>query len=381
MRVLIVANAGFNLYNYRMPVARALRDRGVDVVMVCPPSPYTDRLTSEGFPVRDWRLSRSSLNPVQELSALRSLVRIYRREQPGLVHHFTVKPILYGTMAARRAGVPAIANTWTGMGFLFTSARKARLMRSLVLPLMRLTLRSKNSASVFHNRQDMDTAVRFRVADAERAYVLPGSGVDTATFAPGAQEPRDIPTVLMAARLLWDKGLAEFVEAASMIHGEGVAANFLVAGEPDPSNPSAIPERVLGEWRARGVVNFLGYRDDMPDLLRQSDVAVLPSYHEGFPRFLLEAGATGLPLVAADNAGCRMIVRDGVNGAVVPVADSARLAEEIKRLIADPGLRTRYGEASRRMALAEFSEQRIVEAHFDLYEKLGALSSGGRADR
>jgi glycosyltransferase involved in cell wall biosynthesis len=373
-KVLMVAHWDWVLYNFRLPLARALREKGFEVIFVCPYGEYVPKLKEEGFCWVHWAVVRRSLNPVPELIATLCLASIYQREQPQIVHHFTIKPNFYGSIAALLARRDKVINTFTGLGFLFSEHPLAIGLRSSVLPLAKLAFRASKGWSVFQNRQDLETCLRLRLVLPERVVVIDGSGIDTRKFHPNHDSPPDNhehPTVvLMAARLLWDKGVREFVEAARVLKARGLQVEFWLAGKPDNGNPMCVPEEFLKEWREEGLINWLGHRDDMPNLLQQVDIAVLPSYHEGVPRFLLEAAACGLPLVATDIEGCRVVVRDGVNGFLVPVKDPYALADAIETLIKKPELRRQMGIASRKIVEAEFDERIILNKWLALYDRV-----------
>jgi glycosyltransferase involved in cell wall biosynthesis len=374
VKVLMVAHWDWVLYNFRLPLARALREKGFEVIFVCPYGEYVPKLKEEGFCWIHWAIVRRSLNPVRELIAILYLASIYQREQPQIVHHFTIKPNFYGSIAALLARRDKVINTFTGLGFLFSEHPLAIGLRSSVLPLAKLAFRASKGWSVFQNRQDLETCLRLRLVLPERVVVIDGSGVDTRKFHSNHDSPPDNhehPTVvLMAARLLWDKGVREFVEAARVLKARGLQVEFWLAGKPDNGNPMCVPEEFLKEWREEGLINWLGHRDDMPNLLQQVDIAVLPSYHEGVPRFLLEAAACGLPLVATDIEGCRVVVRDGVNGFLVPVKDPYALADAIETLIKKPELRRQMGIASRKIVEAEFDERIILNKWLALYDRV-----------
>ena len=377
-KLLLVSNQDWALYNFRLPVARVLREHGCEVVLVCPWGEYAPLLEEEGFRVIDWGLRRRSLNPVTEAAAISKLTRIYRWEAPHAVHHFTIKPNLYGTIAARRAGVPVIINTWEGLGFVFSSSRRAKTLRALLLPLMRRAFRTERLWTTFVNRENAGLFEQLRLTNPDRVQLFPSVGVDTDRFTPAEERHADTPVVLMASRLLWDKGTAEFVEAARLLRQKGVKARFWLCGSPDKGNPRCIPERTLDRWRKEGFVEMLGQRRDMPDLLHQADIGVLPSYHEGVPVILLEAAAAGLPLVATDVQGCRLVVRDGINGLLVQPRDPNALAGALRRLLEDNALRKRFGQASRHIAVEEFSTPVIVGKYLDTYRQVGILGQAVR---
>lgn len=380
-RVALVAHWDWVLYNFRLPLAKALRERGHEVVFVCPFGEYVPILEEEGFSCFRWNLDRGGVNPLKELVALLRLATLYRMLAPDLVHHFTIKPNLYGTIAARFAKVPAVINTFTGLGYLFSGNYKARLLRALVFPLLRWTLHAPNAVTAFQNERDRQVLMKLTAVSLKKTAVIAGSGVDTHRFRPETKQilghDSPLPVVFTAARLLSDKGVTEFVEAARQLKANGVEAHFCLAGAPDKGNPGCIPDGILEQWREEDAIEFLGHRSDIPDLLRQADIAVLAtSYNEGVPRFLLEAAATGLPLVATDVEGCKLVVQHGINGFLIPEKDSRALAQAVEVLLGDPILRQRMGRASRSLAQSEFDERRIVGKYLDLYQRLGVVPEG-----
>jgi glycosyltransferase involved in cell wall biosynthesis len=311
---------------------------------------------------------------VRELIAILHLASIYQREQPQIVHHFTIKPNLYGSIAAFLTGTRGVINTFEGLGFLFSEYPLAISLRSVVLPIAKLAFKASKGWCIFLNQQDLETCLRLKLILPERAIVITSIGVDTKKFRPNHEfllnNHKHPIVVLMAARLLWDKGVREFVEAARMLKARGLQVEFWLAGKPDNGNPMCVPEEFLKKWQEEGLINWLGHRDDMPNLLQQVDIAVLPSYHEGVPRFLLEAAACGLPLVATDIEGCRVVVREGVNGFLVPPRNPTALADALERLLQDPSLRRRMGQASRHIAEVEFDERKVLAKWLALYERV-----------
>lgn len=380
VKVLLVAHWDWVLYNFRLPLAKALREHGYDVVFVCPFGEYVNKLMEAGFRCIHWSIIRRSVNPLEEIKALFHLAYIYRQERPNLVHHFTVKPNLLGSLAARLVtGLKGknqlrVINTFTGLGFLFSDHLMARLLRVTTLPLFRFGQNGHKVWIVCQNFEDREKLIQLGLATPSRTFVIVSSGVETRRFSPNspnASHSSRTPIVLMAARLLWDKGVKEFVEAAQLLKERGVKAEFWLAGKPDDGNPMAVPEEFLQRWSEQGIIRWLGHCDNMPELLRQVDVAVLPtSYHEGVPRFLLEAAATGLPLVATDIEGCRMVVRNGVNGYLVPIRNAHALADAIERLVRNPQLRLQMGKASREIIVKEFDERKILNQWLRLYERV-----------
>ncbi len=367
MKVILFANTDWYLYNFRRSLALALREAGHEVLLLSPDGPYGERLRALGLRWMPVALDRRSLNPLREASFVLSLVSLLRRERPDVVHGFTLKCAIYGSLAARLAGVPGRVNAVTGMGYVFTSEDfKARLLRPLVRALMRLALDGKRARLILQNPDDVAFFTRHRLVNPERIRLIPGSGVDCERFHPGPpREPGGPMRVLLPARLLWDKGLAEYVAAARQLKGEGRDIQFLLAGQPDPGNPASVPEATVKQWVDEGVLDWLGHVEDMPALFRSVDVVALPSYREGLPKGLIEAGASGCALVTTDVPGCREVVTDGLDGLVVPVREAAPLATAIARL---------HGDAALRQALGRAARERVLREH-----EVGAVNARTRA--
>ena len=378
-KIVLFANTDWYLYNFRRSLALALHQAGHELLLLSPPGEYGARLRALGLRWEPVPMDRRSLNPLREAAVLAHLWRLFRRERPDLVHGFTIKCAVYGSLAARLAGVPARVNAVTGMGYVVTSTdAKARALRPLVRLLMRAALDGRDARLILQNPDDVAVFEQARLVAPGHIRLIPGSGVDCVRFAPSESVGRghapdaDTPPfrVLLAARLLWDKGLAEFVDAARRLHGEGRAIDFLLAGDPDPGNPAAVPEATVHDWVAEGLLHWLGHVDDMPALFASVDVVVLPSYREGLPKGLIEAGACALPLVTTDVPGCREVVTDGVDGLLVPVRDAGALATAIARLHDDPVLAARLGAAARQRALDEFDERIVIARTQAVYQEL-----------
>lgn len=376
MKISLFANTDWYLYNFRRSLALALLDAGHDVLLISPPGPYGDKLRALGLRWQPVPMDRRSLNPVREAVLLRHLVRLLLREQPALVHGFTIKCAVYGSLAARLAGVPARVSAVAGMGYVFISdSPKARLLRPPVRGLLKLALGGPNARLILQNPDDVALFKQARLVAPEHIRLIAGSGVDCTRFAP---DPARIPSgrvrVLLPARLLWDKGLAEYAAAARLLRQRDTPVDLLLAGDPDPGNPAAVPEATVRGWADEGLLQWLGHVDDMPALLRSVDIVALPSYREGLPKGLIEAAASGCALVATDVPGCSEVVSHDVDGLSVPVKDATALAAAIARLAHDPALRARLGTAARRKAIAQFDERSVVAQTLAVYAELGVVS-------
>ncbi|MCG6941964.1 MAG: glycosyltransferase family 4 protein [Thiohalocapsa sp.] len=352
-----------------LPLAEALREEGFDVAVI---TEVTDagcaaRIRTAGLRLLPMRLSRKGLNPLVELRSVATLWRLLRRERPDLFHAIAQKPVLYGTLAARLAGVRAIVGTLAGMGFVFTSAAlKARVLRPLVTAAYRLLLGAEHVRIIVQNPED---AQQLRHEAGIAPVLIRGAGVDLSRFRPAPEPPPPV-TVILASRMLWDKGVQEFVDAARLLAARGIGARLVLVGKPDTGNPSAVPVERLRAWQAEGVVEWWGHRDDMSATLADAHIVCLPSYREGLPTILIEAAAAGLPLVASDVPGCREVVRHGSNGLLVPARDSVRLADALASLIEDAALRRRYGERSRQLAVSAFGIDEVASATLAVYRQV-----------
>lgn len=377
MKIILFANTDWYLYNFRRSLALLLVELGHDVILISPDTGYGKRLVELGLDWRRLSMERRSLNPIRELFLVHGLVKLMRQEQPDLVHGFTVKSAIYGSLAARVSGVPFRVSAVAGLGYVFSSSHfVARVLRPIVRLLFRISLGGRGSRLILQNPDDVKKFRKLRMIAPESIRLIYGSGVDLARFSPRQElRPSGPVRVLLPARLLWDKGVAEFVEAANVLKKRGVEAEFLLAGQPDHGNPGAVPESILKGWVRDGLVSWLGHVEEMPELLRSVDIVALPtSYGEGVPRSLIEAGASGCALIATDVPGCREIVRNGVNGLIVPPGNGLALAEAIESLIKNPELRSQFGAASLEIVMNTFDEKIVLERTLGVYRELQECS-------
>jgi glycosyltransferase involved in cell wall biosynthesis len=369
--LLFLVTEDWTFWLHRLSTARAARDAGWDVVVATRVAAHGDRIRREGFRLIPIGMRRRSLAPWRELATVLELIRLYRRERPDLVHHVAMKPVIYGSLAAGLAGVPAVVNALTGMGYVFTSgALKARLLRPLIRLAFHWLLDRSNSRLIVQNSDDAATLAGTMVAK-ERIALIRGSGVDLEEFTP-SDEPEGTPIAVMVSRMLWDKGVRELVEAARLLQQRAVRLRLALVGWSDPENPTAISERRLQAWDTEGAIAWWGERSDIAEIWANSHIAVLPSYREGLPKSLLEAAACGRPMVATDVPGCREIVQDGVTGLSVPPRDAESLASALERLAGDAALRRRMGAAARDLVERELSDEVIVAQTLALYRSLAS---------
>ncbi len=370
-KLILSANTDWYLYNYRLSLARAILDQGYELLLLAPPGRYGEKLRALGFQWETIRLNRHGLNPFADTLTFLQIMEIYRREQPDLVHHFTIKPMLYGSLAARAAGISLVANSVTGLGRLFVNPGRLQVIfRVLALPLLRLALNRRHGLTIFQNERDATVFENWKLTEPGRYLVIPGSGVDVNRFSPATEAKGDL-VVLLAARMLWDKGIGDLVEAARLLHQRGIPGKVVLAGDVDYGNPASIGESQLLRWQDEGVIEWRGHQDNMPEILTKSHIFVLPTtYGEGVSMSLIEAAAAGRPIVASDVPGCREVVDDGRNGFLVPPKDPNALADAIERLLLDPNLRARMGQAGREIALEHFSDKLINAETLQAYSTL-----------
>lgn len=375
-RLLYLMNEALFFTTHRMPVALAASARGFEVHVAAPyEAEHVATIEHNGFAFHDIPLQRGGQSLLGELRLFLACWRLIGRLRPRLVHHVAMKPILYGGLASRLRGVPGVVHAVTGLGHLFVREdRAARLLRRIVLGLYRLALGHGNARAIFQNRDDLAMFVERGLVAPGIARLIRGTGVDMVAFHPAPALPWPA-VVLFPARILGDKGVHEFVAAARQLKAAGTAARFVLVGRRDLANPTDVPEETLRGWVAEGLVEWWGFRRDMPEVLRQATIVCMPSYREGLPRGLIEAAATGLPMVATDVPGCREIVEHEANGLLVPPRDAAATASALGRLIGDPELCRRQGAEARRRARRDYAVEDFVAATLALYRELSPCAS------
>jgi glycosyltransferase involved in cell wall biosynthesis len=370
MKVILFANTGWYLYNFRLPLAKLLRERGAEVILLSPPGDYAGKLVASGFRWVEFPMSGGGTNPLAEISTLFRLWNSYRAEKPDLVHHFTPKCVLYGSLAARLSGVGSVVNSVTGLGYLFSGGGwRGRLVRGVASASYRFAM--LGTQVIFQNSEDLRNFVEGGIVVSTSAHLVRSSGVELDRFG-ALPEPDGIPVVMLAARMLREKGVGDFVEAARLSRIAGHAARYVLVGDTYPGNPSAVPAEQLARWSAEGVVEWWGWHDDMPAMLAQANIVCLPTYYgEGVPKVLVEAAACARALVASDIPGCREVVRHGENGLLVPPRNPVALEEVVHALAADPGLRRIMGANGRRMAEERFSVDQVNQSTLAVYARAG----------
>lgn len=363
MKALLFANTDWYLYNFRLPLAQALREQGWQVELLSPPGPYAPRLQAEGFTWHPFAFQRQSLNPLSEAYTLVRLIVLYRALRPAVAHHFTIKPVLYGSLAARFCGA-RVLNAITGLGHVFVSA--SPLLRFTAQVFYRLALR--DTTVIFQNQDDRNLFLSLGLAQTPQTHLIPGSGIDLSRFPLLPLPVTASPLIVLPGRLLHSKGVREFAQAAQNLRSRHPTARFALVGDPDFGNPDSVTREELQAWQARGEVEVWGWRSDMREVYAQASLVCLPSYREGLSRTLLEAAASGRPIVSSDVPGCREVVRPGENGLLAPPRDATALAQALDELLRSPQTWPLLAQAGRRRVEEHFSLPRILQMTLKLYQ-------------
>lgn len=366
-RILLFANTSWYLWNFRARLAERLVADGYEIVFCAPHDAYSDRLSALGRFVA-FPLDRKSRNPIRELIVIVRVGRMLRRERPDVVLSWTPKPNIYGALAGRLLGVPVFPNV-AGLGFAFIGGG---WLAKVVGGLYRLAF-GRCQVAFFQNRDDRDKFLAAGWVNAQAARLLPGSGVDLERFRPRDPLLAETFTFLFLGRLLADKGVRELVGAARQLKNEGRVLRLQLAGFIDSGNPAGVPAEEVDGWERDGLVVYLGATDRPEDVLSEADCVVLPSYREGLPRTLLEAGACGVPVITTDAPGCRDAVIGGETALLCKPRDSDSLADAMRRMLEmTDDERAAMGHAGRKWVEAHFSEERVIQAYRDALRQIGS---------
>ena len=366
--IVFVANRGYALTSSRIYLIRRFLAQGWRVVVATSRDHHAQQLELEGATLETAIFQRGGLFIYSDLQALQSLVRIYRKYRPRLIHHFHAKPIILGTLAARWINGAKVVNTITGLGHAFISGGLSQWLAEMGYRQML----SRSTMTIFQNSDDLQLFMQKGWVTSRNSGLIISSGVDTERFRPLGAGRHELPRVLMATRLLWEKGIREFVEAAQIIKRENPSVRFQLAGEWDLEHPNSVDPKWVESVAHTGTIEFLGYLTNLEEELPWIDIFVLPSYYrEGMPRVLLEAAACGIPVVTTDAPGCREAVVDGETGFLVPPRDGIALARSISTLLCNPPLCQRMGIAGRQRVLEKFDIRRITEQYLNTYHSIG----------
>ena len=372
-KLLFVVNVDWFFISHRLPIALEAIKHGYEVHIATTITDKIDFLESSGLIVHPIHLHRSRSIVIH--SEFLEILSIIRSVSPDIVHLITIKPVLLGGIAARLVDVPAVVSAVSGLGFAFLSNGVVSLLRRIIISILyRLAFWHSNQKVIFQNVDDRALLSRLAKLSVDKSVVIHGSGVDLSIFT-RQPLPDGVPIILLATRLLIDKGVREFVRAAELVNLSASRARFVLVGEIDPLNPASIQHIELDSWRERGLVELWGYRDDMYQVLSSATIVVLPSYREGLPKILIEAAACGRAVVTTDVPGCRDAIEDGVTGLLVPVRNAVAIANAVSALLDDPVNCERMGRTGRRRAEKLFDVKHVVAEHMGIYEELVSISN------
>jgi len=367
-KIAIVANSTWNIFNFRMALIQSLGNENYQVIIIAPPDQYTSQLNRTLFykyiPLP--QLLPKSKNPFQDLLLIRELQEIYKKEKPDLILHYTIKPNIYGSIAAQRVGIPSIS-TLTGLGFMFINKTiSTRWVKSLYKVALK-----KNPFVAFHNVDDLNLFLDEKIISQKQATLIPGSGVDTNFFSPQSELTHKEKFIfLFVGRLLYDKGIREFIIAAQAVGQLDSNIEFWIVGSTDVQNPSAISSDEIKKWRSPQI-QFFGSSNDVKSFYEKADVLVLPSYREGLPRTIIEAMSMSKPIISTDAPGCKATVEEGKNGFLVPVKDAESLTEAMRKIIRMTNEeREKMGSESRAKAIHEFDIKIINQKYLALIKSI-----------
>ena len=365
-RIVLVGNTTWSMFNFRLPLFNLLRGRGYDVHIVAPPDVYSEKVQQAGFTFHPIKIDSKGSNPLRDIGTYRAFYQLYRKLRPDLAVHYTIKPNIYGTIAANRLSIPTIAIT-TGLGQIFDE----QTPRSVVArKLYRFAFKMPVKV-LFLNEDDRDTFLAEDIIiNPARTQILNGEGVDTTQFARRETLPTRVRTFLLVGRLLWPKGVGEYAQAARQLREKYPTTKFNILGFLNPKDPTSLRLSDLQRWKREGITEYLGSTENVASYIEQSTCLVLPSYYrEGVPRVLLEAASMSTPIITTDNVGCREVVADGENGYLVPVKDPDALAEAMEKiLLAEPKDLYAMGAAGRRFVEEKFSTATVNHQLLKLFD-------------
>ena len=369
-KLVYVVTEDWYFVSHRLALAKAAQAAGYKVSVITRVNRHAAPIHDAGIALYPISFDRSGMNPFSEIGTIAKLTRLYRKIEPDLVHHVAMKPSLYGSWAARRAGVPAVVNALMGLGYVFSSEEKrARRLRPIVRTAFKTAMRHSNSRVIVQNTDDAALLQNQGLATESIIRMIVGSGINLEQF-PFSLEPAGRTRVVLPARLLRDKGVLEFIDAARRLKAEGSLAEFVLAGAPDSSNPTSVTEAMIAGWVSEGLVTYLRWSEDMLSVLSDATIVCLPSYREGLPKVLLEAAACGRAIVTTDVPGCREIIWNGVNGWVVAPRSGAALADGLREAIAKPSLRLIYARAGRKTVEEHYSHETINRQTIGVYGEI-----------
>lgn len=370
VKILFLVNVDWFFVSHRLPIAAAAARKGFEVHVATSLTDKAHIIKNSGFILHNIPLSRGSTGPLSSFKTFLAIIKIFYTVKPNIAHLVTIKPILLGGIAARLTNIPGVIAAISGLGYIFIDQGFVASLRRLFIRLLyKVSLGHKNLKVICQNLNDIEEIQQTTRLSNDSFSLIDGSGVALNKFV-YLPDNNKIPKIMMASRLLKDKGVMEFVNAAAILKEKNINAEFILVGDPDPDNPSSISISQIQDWEERGILNYWGHIEDMENILSQASIVVLPSYREGFPKVLIEAAACGRAVVTTDVAGCRDAIYNGVTGILVPARDTHGLANAIFDLAACPENYIKMGIEGRKMAEERFDEKIVIDRHLSLYDQV-----------
>jgi len=370
-KILFVINSDWGFLLYRTPLAIAAKNKGIQVWVASPNTGDASKIISMGFNYIELPMSRKGVNILNEFFTFLRILKIYFKLKPDLIHQVTIKPIIYGTIASAILNKSFVVNAISGLGFTFSSSSSSRFLKFLVKNLLKISLKYRKSKIIFQNPDDFNLFIENKLISSNQGVLIKGSGVDCGVFSLFLTDFSKEKIVILPSRMIIEKGIYEFVDAARFLHLEFPNVRFVLVGKIDSGNPSSIDYFEIMSWEKEGVIEWWGHQSDMVTVLNKSTMVVLPTFYgEGLPKVLLEAAACSKPIISTNVPGCKEIVRHEVNGLLIPPKDEVALAEAIRRLLDNPEFARQLGKNGRKIVQNEFSEALVVEKTFEVYEHL-----------
>ncbi len=370
-KFLFVINSDWGFLLYRTPLAIAAKNKGIQVWVASPDTGDANKIIAMGFNFIELPMSRKGVNILNEFFTFLRILKIYYQLKPDLIHHVTIKPIIYGTIASAILNKAFVVNAISGLGFTFSSGSSSRLLKFLVKNLLKISLKYQKSKIIFQNPDDFNLFIENKLISSNQGVLIKGSGVDCKVFSPSLSDFNKEKIVILPSRMIVEKGIYEFVDAARLLHLEFPNVRFVLVGKIDSGNPSSIDYFEIMAWEKEGILEWWGHQSDMVTVLNKGTMVVLPTFYgEGLPKVLLEAAACSKPIISTNVPGCKEIVRHEVNGLLIPPKDEVALAEAIRRLLDNPEFAKQLGENGREIVKNEFSEELVVEKTFEVYDHL-----------
>ena len=369
-KILFLVNVDWFFVSHRLGIARAAIEKGYEVHLATTVTNQASIIKDTGLILHELQMSRSGSRIIGNLKTLIAIIKIFREVNPRLVHLVTIKPIILGGIAARFTKIHGVIAAVSGLGSSFLdNGIYGKIKLFFIKKLYRISLGNLNIQVICQNQNDTEDVQKISQLPLANFSLIEGSGVSLTKFR-YSEDNREIPNVIMASRLLCDKGVMEFVDAARSLKESKTNVNMILVGEPDPDNPSSITKLQVTSWEREGILEYWGHQEDMEKILQQSSIVVLPSYREGFPKILIEAAACGRAVITTDVPGCRDAIYNGVTGILVPEKNAVALADAIKELVLNPNLYKEMGKKGRKMAENRFDENNVISKHLEIYNQL-----------